>query len=491
MFFSSGDRRPEGAGGGEVVHQIRKTGGQISFWVWLVIILLAMTTRAQGEDRALLVGVGRYENLAEKLSGISLDIQMMSEFARILGFENKAIKVLEHEEASTQQVVTAVENWLIKGVGPEDRVLFYFSGHGSQIPDDNRDEDDAFDEVLLLYDAAIKQQERHSTLTGVLVDDDFSAMLARMKSRNVFVILDACHSGSATRSLRLNPRSFSVNDAQVKFFSYSPYIEAAGGRGRFDAMEPDNPGMADDNYVVITACRDDEKTVATAQGSIFTLGLRQVVRSAAMAGEQLTPAELKRQATRFIREQIRSGAIRFHPQIAGNSDLQQRPLQLVSLGEGRGFVRQAMETLVKKSNETIWIELNKSCFEIGDALEISLWITEPGYLNIISIDSVDQATILFPNQYHPRSNVNRGRITIPDGHMNYALMAGGRTGPRQITAFVTQSPLNTYANGFKTPADVLATLSPHSSRSLALRQKQEGLAAGRVTTRIRQKGHCR
>ena len=133
----------------------------------------------------------------------------------------------------------------------------------------------------------------------------------------------------------------------------------------------------------------------------------------------------------------------------------------------------------------------KSCFEIGDALEISLWITEPGYLNIISIDSVDQATILFPNQYHPRSNVNRGRITIPAGHMNYALMAGGRTGPRQITAFVTQSPLNTYANGFKTPADVLATLSPHSSRSLALRQKQEGLAAGRVTTRIRQKGHCR
>ena len=178
-------------------------------------MVLAVTTRAQAEDRALLVGVGRYAQLDERLSGVSLDIRMMTEFARILGFASSAIKVLEHENATTRQVVAAVENWLIEGVGPEDRVLFYFSGHGSQIPDDNADENDAVDEVLLMYDAAIEQQGRNQTLTGVLVDDDFNAMLARMSSRNIFVILDACHSGSATRSLRLNSRAFALDDAQV------------------------------------------------------------------------------------------------------------------------------------------------------------------------------------------------------------------------------------------------------------------------------------
>ena len=471
--------------------RIPQTGGIISLVVWVVIMIPAMATRAQGEDRALLVGVGRYENLDEKLSGVSLDLQMMTEFARILGFEKDAIKVLEHERASTQQVVSTVENWLIDGVNSDDRVLFYFSGHGSQIPDDSKDETDAFDEVLLLYDAAVKQQERHPTLTGVLVDDDFNAMLARMNSRNILVIIDACHSGSATRSLRLNPRSFSLNEAQVKFFSYSPYIEAAGSRGHFGVMEPHTPGTAEDNYVALTACRDDEKTVATAQGSIFTLGLRQAVRSAAAAGVQITPEELKRRATQFIREQIPSDSIRFNPQIAGNANLQKRPLSLVSLGEGNGFVRQEMDTLVKKSNETVWIRLNKSCFEIGDPLEISLWIPEAGYLNIVSIGSDDQGTVLFPNQYHPGSRVTRGRLTIPGGHKNYALMAEGKTGPRQITAFVTQSPLNTYADGFRTPTDVLAALSPHSARSLALRQKQEGLAAGSITTHIREEGQCR
>ncbi len=249
-----------------MVLNVQNTGRGLWFFVWTVILVLTTAAGAQGEDRALLVGVGRYAQLDAKLNGVSLDIQMMTEFARILGFERDAIKVLEHEDASTHKVLAAVENWLIRGVGPEDRVLFYFSGHGSQIPDVSKDEDDAFDEVLLLYDAAIKQQERHATLTGVLVDDVFSAMLARMNSRNIFVILDACHSGSATRSLSLNPRSFSVNGAQVKFFSYSAYMEAAGGRGRFDVMEPRNPGTADDNYVVLTACRDDEKTVAAGPG---------------------------------------------------------------------------------------------------------------------------------------------------------------------------------------------------------------------------------
>jgi hypothetical protein len=470
---------------------IPRSGGMIALAVWVVIMIPAMATPAHGEDRALLIGVGRYEKLDETLSGVSLDIQMMTEFALLLGFKKNAIKVLEHEGASTRQVFSAIDNWLIKGVGPQDRVLFYFSGHGSQIPDDGKDENDAFDEVLLLYDAAIKQQARHPTLTGVLVDDDFNTMLARMTSRNILVILDACHSGSATRSLRLNPRSFSVNEAQVKYFSYSPYIEAAGGRGRFDVMETHHPGAADDNYVALTACRDDEKTVATAQGSIFTLGLRQVVRSAAAAGAHITPKELTRQATQFIREQIRSDSIRFHPQIAGNSDLQKRPLQLVSLGEDSGFVRQEMETLVKKSTARVWISLNKSCFVIGDALEISLWIPEAGYLNIVSVDAHDEGTILFPNQFHPSSHVNRGRITIPGAHTNYALMADGMAGPRQITAFLTRSPLNTYANGFRTPADVLARLSPNSSRALVLRQQQEGLAAGSIKTHIREEGQCR
>ena len=468
----------------------RQLGGLITFLMWLLMMYLALVPGARGEDRALLVGVGRYAHFDDKLKGVNLDIRMMTEFARILGFERHAIKVLAHEAASTDNVYSAVENWLINGVGPEDRVLFYFSGHGSQIPDISNDEKDQFDEVLLLYDVALRDKGRRQTLTGVLPDDDFSAMLARMQSRNIFVILDACHSGSATRSLRLNPRSFAASEAQVKFFSYSPYISTAGGQGRFDVMEPQASKEVSEHYVALTACRDDEKTVATAQGSIFTLGLRQAVRAAAAAGVNLTPEDLKRHATMYIRDQIRPEAIAFHPQIAGNKELQQRPLKLVSPVESRGFVRQEVETLVYKSNQTVWMELNKGCFETGDALKISLWIPEPGYLNIISINAHDEATVLFPNQYHPGSTVKPGKLTIPGDQMGFEMVTDGKTGPNRIAAFLTRSPLNAYENGFRSAADLLAKLSPKATRSLVLRQKQGWMAAGRITADVRNQGQC-
>jgi hypothetical protein len=150
-----------------------------------------------------------------------------------------------------------------------------------------------------------------------------------------------------------------------------------------------------------------------------------------------------------------------------------------------------MKSLVYKSNATVWIKLNKTCFEIGDVLKISVWIPEPGYLNIISVDTRDQATVLFPNQYHMSSAVSRGKLAIPEGHMNFEMITAGATGSNIITAFLTKSPVNTYEHGFKTSQNVLATLSPNSTRSLTLRQKQGWLAAGIITADVRDEGQCR
>jgi len=469
----------------------KRSHGLVSFLLWLLLMSIIMVSAARGEDRALLIGVGRYAQFEEKLNGVSLDIGMMREFVHLMGFKSHEIKVLEHEHASAANVYNAIENWLINGVRADDRVLFYFSGHGSQIPDENDDEDDQFDEVLLLYDTVLAEKRGQQTLNGVLLDDHLNNMLARMKSRNILVILDACHSGSATKRMQLSSRSFQTGQAKVKYFYYSPLLEAAGGSGSFDLMKPRAIPGSESHYVAITACRDDEKTVATAQGSIFTLGLRQTVRSAAAAGASLTPEELQLGTTKFIREQIRSDVAVFHPQIAGNLLLRKRPLKLVSAGGGNGFVRQKLETLVHKSNETVWIKLNKACFEPGEAMEISVWIPEPGFLNLMHIAADDQATVLFPNQYHPHNAVGRGKLTLPTRRMDFEMVAQGPSGPNLITAFLTRSPINGYQDGFKTAKGVLAELSPNSTRSLVIRQGSGWLAAGKVAAEIRGSGQCR
>jgi len=471
----------------------KRSHGLLSFLLWLLLMSIILVSAARSEDRALLIGVGRYAQFEERLNGVSLDLSMMREMVHLMGFKHSEIKVLEHEQASTARVYDAIENWLINGVGADDRVLFYFSGHGSQIPDENNDEDDQFDEVLLLYDTVLTEKHGRQTLSGVLPDDHLNHMLARMKSRNILVVLDACHSGSATKRLQLSSRSFETGQAKVKYFYYSPALEAAGGSGSFDLMKPQRqaaPGD-DSHYVAISACRDDEKTVATAQGSIFTLGLRQTVRSAAAAGASITPEELQLGTTKFIREQIRADVAVFHPQIAGNLDLRKRPLKLVSPDGGKGFVRQKLETLVHKSNETVWLKLNKACYEPGEALEISVWIPEPGFLNVMHITADDQATVLFPNHYHLHNAVVRGKIVLPTGRMDFEMVAAGPSGLNLITAFLTRSPINGYQDGFKTAKGVLAELSPNSTRSLVMRQGSGWLAAGKVVAEIRGSGQCR
>lgn len=474
---------------------VQKFSARLSgFWsclFWLLLMSLAIVSSSRGEDRVLLIGVGRYAHFEDKLNGVSLDLAMMKEISQLMGFKEQAIKVLENEQASSAGVSEAIENWLIRETGPQDRVLFYFSGHGSQVPDENNDEKDHFDEVLLLYDVTLTQRQGRQTLNGVLLDDHFNSMLASIRSRDILVILDACHSGSATRSIQLTPRSIPVSNAQVKYFYYSPIVAAAGGRGRFDIMEPDALTDAEGRYVAISACRDDEMTIATAQGSVFTLGLREVLRQAARDGTSISPAELQRRTTLFIQEQIKSDGAAFHPQIAGQKNLLERPLKLVSLAGGNGIVRQNLEALVNKSHDMVWLNLNKTCFEPGDQLKISVGLSEPGYLNVVDIRPDDQATVLFPNQYHRHNAVGRGEFIIPNRQMNFALVADGPPGASLITAFLTRAPLNSYNNGFRTPADVLAGLSPSSTRSLMLRQKQNWLAAGKVTVEIREEGGCR
>ena len=463
----------------------------LPFLIWLLLMSFLLVSTARGDNRALLVGVGRFANFDETLNGVNLDLAMMTECARLLGFKNDEIKVLANEQASAARVHAAIENWLIEGTGPEDRVLIYFSGHGSQIPDENGDEDDRFDEVLVLFDVLVTQSRGRPSLSGVLVDDELNRMLARMRSRNILIILDACHSGSATRRLHLSARSFQTGQAKGKYFYYSPSLEAAGEGGSFDIMTARHPLLDVDRYVAIAACRDDEKTIATSQGSIFTLGLRHALRSAAAAGESITPEELQNEAANFIREQVRSDTDIFHPQIAGSDYLRRHPFPLVSTADGNGFVRNNLQGLVHKSSQTVWLELNKTCYTPGEALKISVWIPEPGYLNILQIGIDDRVTVLFPNRYHPRNHVAPGKISLPGRGMDFELTVAGPRGRNLIAAFLTRSEVNAYRSGFRTAGEFLAELSPNATRALMLGGQSGSLAAGSVTAEVGEGAECR
>ena len=82
---------------------------------------------------------------------------------------------------------------IIADSGPGDTVYIHFSGHGSQVEDRNGDESDGLDESILPYDARTGEVPDST-------DDELGALLTGLRTDRAWVVLDSCHSGTATRS---------------------------------------------------------------------------------------------------------------------------------------------------------------------------------------------------------------------------------------------------------------------------------------------------
>jgi hypothetical protein len=263
-------------------------------------------------DKALIVGVGEYQLENASLPGISVDIESMRGVAAAMGFAPENITVLQDREATLSRIRMAFQLELSRGVGPEDRVLFYFSGHGTQVPDISGDEADAVDEALMPYDTLQAERDGKMELSNVLLDDALETMLARIPAGEIIVIVDACHSGTVTRAV--SAESLFAGDGYVsKAYFYRGMPEPLRPELYIRSM-PSRPY----NYVGISAARDDQLAIATAGGSVFTRALADRVAKAVKSGVKLSVADLARDVESAIQAEVPPERA-FNPQLSGDT----------------------------------------------------------------------------------------------------------------------------------------------------------------------------
>ncbi|WP_299953420.1 caspase family protein [uncultured Roseobacter sp.] len=157
------------------------------------------STWALAADRALLIGIGAYSGDAAPLEGPANDLVMMRDLVETeMGFAPEEVLVLSDAQASRPAVLAAFQNWLIAGTGPNDRVFIYYSGHGTQIYDEVGGDEgpEGMDEALVMVD-----YDRSDPLAGLVTDDEIGRMLDQLADRRVTMLVDACHSGTVSRSL--------------------------------------------------------------------------------------------------------------------------------------------------------------------------------------------------------------------------------------------------------------------------------------------------
>jgi hypothetical protein len=144
-----------------------------------------------GLVRALFVGIN-YIGTPYQLAGCINDANDMSAQVKAF-FPSVSDRVITDNTPikPTRQAMLDAFAWLTSGLKPGQNVLFHYSGHGGQVRDVNGDEIDKQDECIY-------------PLNGrggidVITDDDLRAQLAAKipAGCKLFVILDACHSGSS------------------------------------------------------------------------------------------------------------------------------------------------------------------------------------------------------------------------------------------------------------------------------------------------------
>ena len=147
---------------------------------------LAAVAVVEGADRALFVGLDVYrDERVPPTPGGAADARAMAAAARkIFDFPEDAVRLLIDEQATSERIVEEFESWLIEGTEVGDRVFFHYAGHGSQLPDDNGDEDDQWDETLAPFDVDPMTGE------GQIRDDVIDSLIARLSGRRAVLVFE-------------------------------------------------------------------------------------------------------------------------------------------------------------------------------------------------------------------------------------------------------------------------------------------------------------
>ncbi|MEM7429761.1 MAG: caspase family protein [Pseudomonadota bacterium] len=425
----------------------------------------AFALPAEAAKRALLIGIGAYEHI-QPLRGPARDVDRVEAFlTKHMGYETDEIAVLKDRRATRKNLLRAMDQWLVKSTKPGDEVFIYFSGHGSQLPDDNQDEKDGLDETL---------SPVNTTKTGEnqITDDEFGSVLTRLAGRDVTVVVDSCHSGTISRSIAAAGGSA---DTPRTFTPVATSRSAGTSAGAVEAHRREVSFIESGKSLRIwSAAAANQFAWDTGAGGVFT---RQFLKGAGEGAADrngngtVTNAELlnylRDETSKYCATNPQCKPMGFTPTLEAQPRDMARAIVVVPAGSNSGsgaavdpqkevteeHVQAATGTIKPDVATDILPQSNEADVEIsmlpggklklGQEFRISVSSGKPGYLVLLDINAHGQVTQLIPNNFMDQAGQTRfirprGRIVIPDDYYGFAFEAAEPAGHGTLVAIVTE-----------------------------------------------------
>ena len=267
--------------------------------------------------KAVLIGINRYRIPGADLRGCVNDVRnMQAVLNEYYGFAKSAITVLTDYSATNKAMQTAIGS-LISGAKKGDILLLHYSGHGSNVPDDNGDEADRRDEILCPTDLDWKDPLRDDWLRKT-----FNGLKPGV---SLTVVMDCCHSGSNTRAIQPpdapmlprylpNPWDIMAEESGRKLRGKvmgELRSSARASRKRSDIVHADIPEL------LVTGCRDTQTSADAYIGGSYNGALTyNLVAAIRAARGKITYRELHA----MVIEKLKKGKFDQVPQLEGRKD---------------------------------------------------------------------------------------------------------------------------------------------------------------------------
>ncbi|KAI5121697.1 hypothetical protein M0805_002090 [Coniferiporia weirii] len=282
------------------------------------ILLDEPQSQTPGARKALSIGIqytesGQYS--VERgfpppmLQAAHRDPDVLKEIIKHYGYQEKDIVVLKDDGKHTlptgENILKAIDD-LVRDARAGDHFVFHYSGHGSQVPnqEDDDDEDDGMDEVIWPVD--IICTEDGEVADNYIRDDELKKRLIDVlpAGTHLTIVFDCCHSGTGAD---LPNSRIGDNEESGKLWSPlqqtapRPFDDIAGAqagntapkvgtRGIFklthkDVVRPNSDVgqtnvheiIADKHVTSWAACIDGDIEVESLDGGMLTQAFRTVL----------------------------------------------------------------------------------------------------------------------------------------------------------------------------------------------------------------------
>ena len=325
----------------------------------ILTLTALLTTLSFAQKEALLIGVDDYAGTDSDFGkGIKKDIDRMKALFEKWGF---------HTTVLYNKNSMRIEEYLNRysSLKPNDSFIFYYSGHGSKTDDISGDEADGQDESIVLSDG---QHNKY------FLDDSMNGYLNDIKAKKL-VLFDSCHSGTAFKKFGKG------------FMSKSMPSNKVDGVIQSKIFRPQQSVLKGGDYIVISASKDTELSLATTDGSMFTNAFYS--QFANNQGLNMKLDEVRRRMESYIVKSCSIFSTPHHPQLSASNPRLKYSTMNDFIKSSQTVQPQRREPAKPQPIATKNISImGQKTFKSGELLDFKIdTLGNTGYITVFSIEN--------------------------------------------------------------------------------------------------------